>query len=39
MAKIRELEIGKINYKYETLEVPMDNYGCVISALVFLPEI
>ena len=38
MAKIREIEIGKINYTYETLEVPMDNYGCVISALVFLPE-
>ena len=37
--KIRELEIGKINYKYETLEVPMDNYGSVISDLVFLPEI
>jgi arginine decarboxylase len=39
MAKIREIEIGKINYTYETLEVPMDNYGCVISALVFLPEV
>jgi len=39
MAKIREIEIGKINYVYETLEVPMDNYGCVIAALVFLPEV
>jgi arginine decarboxylase len=39
MAKIRELELGKINYTYETLEVPMDNYGCVISALVFIPEV
>ncbi len=39
MAKIREIEIGKINYIYETLEVPMDNYGCVISALVFLTKV
>jgi len=39
MARIRELELGKINYKYETLEVPMDNYGCVISALVFIPKV
>ena len=39
MAKIREIEIGKINYIYETLEVPMDNYGCVIAALVFLLKV
>ena len=38
MAKIREIEIGKINYVYETMRVPMDNYGCVIAALVFSPE-
>jgi arginine decarboxylase len=38
MAKIREIEIDEINYKLETLRVPMDNYGCVLSALVFYPE-
>ena len=38
MAKIREMEIRKINYKYETMQVPMDNYGCVVAALVFSPK-
>ena len=38
MAKIRELHIGEIHYRYETMRVPMDNYGCVIAALVFKPE-
>ncbi len=38
MAKIREIEIGKINYEFQTLRVPMDNYGCVIAALVFYPD-
>lgn len=38
MAKIREIEIDDINYKFENLRVPMDNYGCVIAALVFYPE-
>jgi len=38
MAKIREIEIDKINYIYETLRVPIDNYGCVIAALVFSTE-
>ena len=38
MAKIRGIEIGKINYKYETLRVPMDNYGSVVAALVFSPK-
>lgn len=35
MAKIRNMELGHINYKYETMRVPMDNYGCVLAALVF----
>ena len=39
MAKIREIEINKIHYKCETLKVPMDNYGCVIAALVFSTEV
>lgn len=38
MAKIREIEIGEINYMAETMRVPIDNYGCVIAALVFTPE-
>ena len=37
MAKIRELEIGKINYRMETLKVPAKNYGCVIAALIYIP--
>ena len=35
MAKIREIEIDKINYRTEFLRVPMDNYGCVIAALIY----
>ena len=35
MAKIREIEIDKISYRPEVLRVPMDNYGCVISTLVY----
>jgi arginine decarboxylase len=38
MAKIREIKNEKINNKIQTLRIPMDNYGCVIVALVFLPE-
>ena len=35
MAKIREIEISKVNYRTENLRVPMDNYGCVIASLVY----
>jgi arginine decarboxylase len=35
MAKIREIEIGKINYRTEVLRVPIDNYGCVMASLVY----
>ena len=38
MAKIRGMEIGTISYRYETMKVPMDNYGCVVAALVFVPQ-
>jgi arginine decarboxylase len=38
MAKIREIELNEIHYTYETLRVPMDQYGCVLAALVFAPE-
>jgi len=37
MAKIREIEIQNIKYRTEVLRVPMDNYGCAIAALVYLP--
>jgi arginine decarboxylase len=38
MAKIREIKINSIDFTCETLRVPMDNYGCVLAALVFYPE-
>ena len=38
MAKIREIKINEIHYVYETMKIPMDNYGCVIAALVFSPD-
>ena len=37
MAKIRGIKIGEISYRFEVLRVPMDNYGCVIAALVYTP--
>jgi len=37
MAKIRGIKIGPIEKRVEILRVPMDNYGCVISALVYNP--
>src|SRR3990170_7731899 len=37
MAKIRGIKIGSIEKRTEVLRVPMDNYGCVISALVYRP--
>jgi len=37
MAKIRGIQIGNIQTLLEVLRVPMDNYGCVISALVYKP--
>jgi len=38
MAKIREIEINGIEYRTEVLRVPMDSYGCVIVALVYIPQ-
>jgi arginine decarboxylase len=38
MAKIRETDIGEINFEFQVLKVPTDNYGCVIAALVFYPN-
>jgi len=37
MAEIREIEIEKINYRLETLEVPTTNHGCVMAALIYIP--
>ena len=37
MAKIRGIKIGPSHMRTEVLRVPMDNYGCVISALVYNP--
>jgi len=36
MATIRHIVLGNITYRIEVLRVPMDNYGCVVSALVYL---
>lgn len=37
MAKIREIETREVHLRIETLRVPMDNYGCVLATLVYLP--
>jgi len=37
MAKIRGIQIGSFQKRMENLRVPMDNYGCVLSALVYYP--
>ena len=37
MAEIRGIKISDINYRTESLRVPMNNYGCVIAMLVFCP--
>jgi len=36
MARIRDIEIDEISYRLENLMVPIDNYGCVIVALVYV---
>lgn len=38
MADKRGIQVGPPKYKIETLRIPMDQYGSVISALVFIPE-
>ena len=35
IAKARGVELGEIHYITEELEIPVDNYGCCIAALVF----
>lgn len=36
MAKLRRVEIEKINFKTEELTIPMDHYGAVLAAVIFL---
>ena len=36
MAKIRRIELNKVKYRIETLDVPEESYGCVTAALVYL---
>ena len=36
MAKTREIEISEINCRTEVLTVPLENYGCVIAALIYI---
>ena len=35
MSDIRHVEFEEVNYAIEELKIPMDNYGCCVSALVF----
>lgn len=35
MARIRDVEFDNIRFEAEELEIPMDHYGCCVSALVF----
>ena len=36
MAKTRGIEISETGYRTEALTVPLENYGCVIAALIYL---
>ena len=35
MSRIRGVEFERIEFVAEELEIPLDNYGCCIAALVF----
>jgi len=35
MSDIRHVEFEEVSYAIEELKIPMDNYGCCVSALVF----
>ena len=35
MSRIRGVELGSIGFVIEELEIPVDNYGCCLAALVF----
>ena len=36
MARARGIRIGEIKYNIETLNVPPENYGCTVAALIYL---
>jgi arginine decarboxylase len=36
MAKIRGIELDRIKYRIESLEVPENSYGCVVVALIYI---
>lgn len=36
MAMIRDIEFRKIEYKIEELSIPMDHYGAVLAAVVYM---
>jgi arginine decarboxylase len=36
MAKLRGVELEKINFKTEELAIPMDHYGVCLAACVFI---
>lgn len=36
MAMIRDMEFRKIEYKIEELSIPMDHYGAVLAAVVYM---
>ena len=36
MAKTREIELSEISNRTDILTVPLENYGCVIAALIYL---
>jgi len=35
MSRIRDVEFDEIRFATEELQIPMDNYGCCVAALVF----
>ena len=35
MSRIRGVELGEINFRIESLEVPPNTYGCCVASLVF----
>jgi len=36
MARIRDIKLGNVKHRIETLNVPSDCHGCVVAALVYL---
>jgi arginine decarboxylase len=36
MARIRNIKIGNVKYRIETIDVPKNYYGCAVAALVYI---